>query len=225
MAVKVELREGILGLNRTFRGAVVGTFGWIVLLLIAGWVVYVLSRKPSGTSAVTMTVRESLTTEDAERQHEREKELRQEWREELRHYLGAKRAKELEPCYRELFGGDIECLFNFRMYMARADQGPATLLVPPDDYYRHRFDVLAMTGAVQHGEAVSMGERLGCLTMDQMRKMADAMGVKRAQSKRELRERIEAMGVDAIATAWPATGLPVTDIFLLDPARLRERCG
>lgn len=209
--------------------------GWIIFLIVVGLAILIwksqqkLKAKPDnspelylGGPTVAMSVREFT---DEETQEYRDEDYREQWRDVLADHLGKKEAKRLEPCYRELFGGDIQCLFNFTMFMSRVDHGHKALIIPPDDHYRPRFETLAATRAVLRGDAAQPIDLLWCLGMDQLRGLADAVGAKRAQSKDELRRRIAALGAEAVAAAWPALGIPESDIFLLDPDRIQGLCG
>lgn len=213
--------------------------GWVAFLIVIGLGWYLWAKKKATSKAQWGQTpeevpgwREALDAEyersempDEETRDERDEDYREQWRDRLAEHLGKREAKRLEPCYRKLFGGDIQCLFNFTMFMSRVDHGHKGLIVPPDDHYRPRFEVLAGTGAVLRGDAAKPIDLLWGLGMDQLRTLADACGAKRAQSKDELRRRIAAQGAEAVAAAWPALGIPESDIFLLDPDRIRELCG
>lgn len=85
---------------------------------------------------------------------------------------------DMEPLTRDmikLFGGP-EFRFNFSMWESRIRNGEVCMIVPEDNHYRHRFDILAATGAVQQGEDVSDERCYGALTVKEIRAAIKELG-------------------------------------------------
>ncbi|MHC1701485.1 MAG: hypothetical protein AB9900_10960 [Humidesulfovibrio sp.] len=155
--------------------------------------------------------------------------IRREWHQDLRMHLGSKQAKKLEPCLRKLFGGDIQCAFNFRMFAARVGFGndacdPAVYIVPMNDHYRPRFEALARTGLVLTGPDVSIPQRLERVAIARVRRVAAQLGLGKSRNKMELAQRIAAADPQTAEAALAAEGLGAQDCFLLDPERVYQLC-
>ncbi len=146
-----------------------------------------------------------------------------EWRQYLRSTYGKKPNSTHERQLRKLFGGDRQCLYNFSMYEARIRRGETLCVVPADDYYRQRFDVLANNGVAIKFLKFNP-ELLRALSLPQMREVGRAAGLKslcvdRAGSLKMLLELPEEM----LAYTWTAAGVELNSIFqLLKPEDIYE---
>lgn len=138
-----------------------------------------------------------------------------EWQQILRITYGKKPNSTHDRKFRQLFGGDRQCLYNFSMYEARIRRGEILCVVPSDDYYRQRFDVLAANGIAKKFSAFNP-ELLKALTLPQIREVGRAAGLKslrvdKAGSLKMLMELPE----ETLAQAWPAAGIEIDSIFKL----------
>ncbi len=121
------------------------------------------------------------------------------------------------PLTRELmdrFGGKGGFIFNLRMWGATTRNGPCCGYVPPDDYYRWRFDVLAKTGVAIRGADVPVEERLRGLPLKELREAAAELGVGKVRARAQAAQLLASRtGVEA----WLAARYKIEDFFLLRP--------
>lgn len=140
------------------------------------------------------------------------------WKEEWRHYLKdtfGKIPSAHERKLRSLFGGDKECLYNYSMYESRLRHSEKFCVVPADDYYRQRFDLLAANGIANKFSAFSP-ELLQALSLPQMREIGRAAGLKslRVDKAGSLKMLLE-LPEEKLAQAWPEAGVELDSIFQL----------
>lgn len=137
-----------------------------------------------------------------------------EWENELKSFFQKKVPTEDERQMREFFGGDGECLYNFRMYIARYQRGQAVCHVPQEDHYRKRFDVLARTGVAQQGIA-SLDQVLALLSMDQLKRIAEAVQCQKGRSKQKQSELLLACPEQDVRNVLSSVGIDMNDVFIL----------
>lgn len=138
-----------------------------------------------------------------------------EWQQYLRAAYGKKPNSTHDRKLRQLFGGDRQCLYNFSMYEARLRRGEVLCVVPADDYYRQRFDVLAANRVANKFSEFSP-ELLQALSLPQIREVGRAAGLKslRVDKAGSLKMLLE-LPEEALAQAWPAAGVKLDCIFQL----------
>lgn len=138
-----------------------------------------------------------------------------EWRQYLRTTYGKKPNSTHDRKLRQLFGGDRQCLYNFSMYEARLRRGEILCVVPADDYYRQRFDMLATNGVAIKFSAFNPG-LLQALSLPQMREVGRAAGLKslRVDKAGSLKMLLD-LPEETLANAWTAAGVELDSIFQL----------
>lgn len=144
-----------------------------------------------------------------------------EWKKCLKVFFGRHLSKEEEARCRELFGGDQQCLYNFKMFLSRAKDGNTCIYAPIDDHYRPRYILLAETCVLDRGKDITGIERLTALGMSELRSLADALGLPKVQSKKTYIENITNIGNQKILENWDVTGLDEDDLFLVYPEAMR----
>lgn len=157
------------------------------------------------------TVTTSVTGSDANYDDDWETE----WRQYLRAAYGKKPNSTHDRKLRQLFGGDRQCLYNFSMYEARLRRGEILCVVPADDYYRQRFDVLAANGVANKFSEFNP-ELLQALSLPQMREVGRSAGLKslRVDKAGSLKMLLE-LPEETLEQAWPAAGVELDSIFQL----------
>ena len=120
------------------------------------------------------------------------------------------------PLTRDLirrFGGK-GFLFNLRMWEARTRGGPACCYVPPDDHYRKRLELLAVTGVALRGSDVPLEMRVQSLPLPAIREAAKDLGAGTIRDKKGGARLVAACGG---AEAWLAARYPLDSFFVLRP--------
>lgn len=124
--------------------------------------------------------------------------------------------KNTPPLTRDLirrFGGR-GFIFNVRMWEAAVRDGPACRYVPADDYYRIRFETLAVTGVATRGGDVPLDMRFSALTLPVLRQAARDLGAAKLRDKNTGTTVLAAfMG----AEAWLAERYSLDAFFLFRP--------
>jgi hypothetical protein len=111
------------------------------------------------------------------------------------------------------FGGK-GFLFNLRMWEARTRGGMACCLVPADDHYRKRFELLALTGVALRGSAIPLEMRLQALPLPAIREAAKDLG---AGTIRDKKGGARAVAACEGAEAWLAARYALESFFVLVP--------
>lgn len=120
------------------------------------------------------------------------------------------------PLTRDLicrFGGK-GFMFNLRMWEARTRGGMACCYVPPDDHYRSRFELLALTGVALHGSDVPLEMRVQALPLPAIREAAKDLGAGKIRDKNVGASLVAACNG---AEAWLAARYALDSFFVLRP--------
>jgi hypothetical protein len=111
------------------------------------------------------------------------------------------------------FGGK-GFLFNLRMWEARTRSGTACCYVPPDNYYRSRFEILAQTGVALRGGDVPLEMRVQALPLPAIRKAAKELGAGPIRDKKGGASLVAACPG---AETWLAARYALDGFFVLHP--------
>lgn len=137
------------------------------------------------------------------------------WNDEIKNYFKRVPTTTEEAILRRNFGGDKECLFNFRMYEARIRKGEQYCYIPPEDYYRPRFNALK-AGGIATTSTAFYPEALGVLTFPQLRAVGKAAGLnKLGRDKATSCKMLVTLPHSVLEEAWKASGVALHDIFVL----------
>ncbi len=147
-------------------------------------------------------------------------EWEEEWYEVLAYCFEEKILPVHDKYLRNLFGGDLQCLFNFSMFHSRFAKDCMVQYVPEDNYYRKRFDVLKVTGAVKTAESTK--EILITLPMYTLRELAEVLNCKKERSKKKLCENLCEYTNEELEIVWTKTDMKKEDFFVLLPIDLNN---
>lgn len=141
-------------------------------------------------------------------------------KEELEYSFGKKVPSAKERYLRVQFGGDEECLYNFRMYAARLGRNGNICFVPPDDHYRPRFEVLEQRGVARKFTSFNR-ELLPLLSMDQLRSLGKAAGLSKLKSSKKAScDLLAELPEEVLTAAWTTIKIDFENFFKLK--RLEE---
>ena len=179
---------------------------------------------------ITETIMPSVETENPLKENEEIEEYnddlffdgnnnelwKEEWLEEITSYLGKEPSESEELSLRNRFGGDQECLYNFRMYASRVNRGRTLCYSPPSDHYHPRFEVLRR-GDIANVCDTFEYDMLDFLKMYELRSIGTALGMPSVgRSMKEAKELLMKVSKEKLAEAWQTTGMDIQDFYRLD---------
>ena len=130
--------------------------------------------------------------------------------------LGKEPSESEELSLRNRFGGDQECLYNFRMYASRVNRGRTLCYSPPSDHYHPRFEVLRR-GDIANVCDTFEYDMLDFLKMYELRSIGTALGMPSVgRSMKEAKELLMKVSKEKLAEAWQTTGMDIQDFYRLD---------
>jgi hypothetical protein len=118
----------------------------------------------------------------------------------------------ISPSLIKSFGGK-QFIYNFRMYASRTSRGSTSCLVAPDDHYRPRFEQLVKGGVAKQGENIPKGALFEVLTMNDLRSLANKIGIKEKFSKKS--DIIQRIAQQQEAEDIVKENVNINDIFFL----------
>jgi len=165
---------------------------------------------------------EMLRQDKLEEEREEQAWKNEEFEEEIKYILQRKPTGAEQSNLKAFFGGEWSCIKNINALNCHIKNGGKAFRVSPAEHNFNSLLFLFQVGIVSRGLSVPLGKRMEVLSMEQIRQIADSLGVKRAQGKLASIDRIMSVEAGKIESVWP-TAVPVEEIFYIDATAANEK--